>query len=73
MNANIPRSSSSLRIGLLSASDHPWDWLSIRSFHLLAHSSLYAQLAPLIATARSNSDLVIFSILKKRCFIIWRI
>ena len=64
-NETIPRSSSSIRIGLLSASDHPSDWSSVPSFHLLARydlPSLYAQLGPLIATARANSDLVIFSV-----------
>jgi poly-gamma-glutamate capsule biosynthesis protein CapA/YwtB (metallophosphatase superfamily) len=54
-----------LRVGFLSASDHPSDWCSIPSFHLLSHydlGRLSAHLGPLIATARSNSDLVIFSI-----------
>jgi hypothetical protein len=60
-----PRPSSSVRIGLLSASDHPSDWSSVSSFHLLAHYDLpflSAQLGSLIATARSNSDIVIFSV-----------
>ncbi|CAF2630042.1 unnamed protein product [Rotaria sp. Silwood2] len=58
-------SSTSLRIGLLSASDHPSDWSSIPSFHLLACYDLpllYAQLEPLISNARLNSDFVIFSV-----------
>jgi len=62
---NLSRSSATLRIGLLSASDHPSDWSSVSSFHLLARydlPSLYAQLGPLIANARANSDFVIFSI-----------
>jgi hypothetical protein len=65
VNATASRSSSSVRIGLLSASDHPSDWSLVPSFHLLAHydlPTLYAQLAPLIANARFNSDLLIFSI-----------
>jgi len=56
---------TSIKIGLLSASDHPSDWSSIPSFHLLPHYNLpllYAQLEPLIASARSNSDFIIFSI-----------
>ncbi len=64
-NITIPRSSTSLRIGFLSASDHPSDWSSVPSFHLLGHNdlpSLYAQLEPLISTARSNADFVIFSV-----------
>ncbi len=62
---DIPCSSKSLRVAFLSASDHPSDWCSIPSFHLLSHydlPTLSAHLGPLIATARSNSDLVIFSI-----------
>ena len=61
----IPHSSVSIRIGLLSASDHPSDWSSIPSFHLLARydlPTLSTQLAPLIAKARSTSDFVIFSV-----------
>jgi poly-gamma-glutamate capsule biosynthesis protein CapA/YwtB (metallophosphatase superfamily) len=65
VNPTVPRSSKSLRVGFLSLSDHPSDWRSVPSFHLLPHydlSKLSAHLGPLIATARSNSDLVIFSI-----------
>ncbi|CAF1302238.1 unnamed protein product [Rotaria sordida] len=65
INGMAPRSLTSLRIGLLSASDHPLDWFSIPLFHLLAHYdllSVYAQFKPLITTARLNSDFVIFSI-----------
>ena len=55
----------SIRVSFLSASDHPSDWHSVPSFHLLNNSdlpTLCSHLGPLIATARSNSDLVIFSI-----------
>jgi hypothetical protein len=65
MNVTTSHSSTSLRIGFLSASDHPSDWSSVPTFHLLAHYDLprlYTQLGPLIANARSNSDLVIFSV-----------
>ena len=65
INRAAPHSSTSLRVGFLSASDHPSDWISVPSFHLLARydlPSLYAQLEPLIVTARSNSDFVIFSV-----------
>lgn len=64
-NITIPRSSTSIRIGFLSASDHPSEWSSVSSFHLLARydlPSLYAQLSPLITIARLNSDFVIFSV-----------
>jgi hypothetical protein len=64
-NVTVSRSSTTLRIGLLSASDHPLDWSSVPSFHLLANydlPSLYAKLGPLIANARANSDFVIFSV-----------
>lgn len=65
INETVPRSPTALRIGLLSASDHPSDWSTVPSFHLLARydlPSLYAQLKPLIVNARSNSDFVIFSV-----------
>ncbi|CAF0994205.1 unnamed protein product [Rotaria sordida] len=65
INGTTSRSSTSLRIGLLSASDHPSDWFTVPSFHLIAHydlPSLYAHLEPLITTARLNSDFVIFSV-----------
>ena len=56
---------STVRVALLSASDHPIDWSSIDSFHLLARyddPSLYEQLKPLIAKARADADLVLFSV-----------
>ncbi|CAF0739001.1 unnamed protein product [Adineta steineri] len=64
ISSTTPRSSTSIRIGLLSASDHPSDWSSVPSFHLITYDlpQLYTQLAPLIATARLNCDFVIFSI-----------
>ncbi|CAF1013838.1 unnamed protein product [Rotaria sp. Silwood1] len=65
INSAAPRSSTSLRIGLLSASDHPSDWSSVPSFHLLTYYDLpllYTQLEPLITNARLNSDFVIFSV-----------
>ena len=65
VHSQIPRSSEYLRVAFLSVSDHPSDWNSIQSFHLLSDYDLRrvsAQFTPLIQNARSNADLVIFSI-----------
>jgi poly-gamma-glutamate capsule biosynthesis protein CapA/YwtB (metallophosphatase superfamily) len=61
-DASTPRSTNYLRVGLLSASDHPREWSTVPSFHLLPRDDLSTQLAPLIAAARAHADLVIFSV-----------
>ncbi|CAF1653341.1 unnamed protein product [Adineta ricciae] len=61
VEASTSRSSSSIRVGLISASDHPSDWSRVSSFHFFDYHDR-SVLSSLIITARSNADFVICSI-----------